>query len=368
MDKFAFIGHPTNFQNLPLLLGKWSFLNRILSQGRLKQIIKNLAPYKLFYIDSIISTTGRKIAGYGIVCPFFPEQMVSLKKGIVIKKILAAIKLAQSLGVKMVGLGGFTSVVTNGGDDLVDNITIAITSGNTYTTHLTIEGVLEATKMLEVDLKRSVLVVIGATGDIGSVCAKVFSDKVGHLFLVARDQDKLSDFVRQLKKNNDSTQHIEIFKYATDVISCADIIITATSAITTLIEPEHLKPGSIVCDVSVPPNIARRIFYRRPDVLVFEGGLALLPNAEVIKNRSWQRLFPNNLIFGCLAETILLSLEGMFENFSIGRGNITIEKINRIKDISNKHGFKLAPFICGHNFIDDNRIRYIKDKIYAKRA
>ncbi|MBL7198216.1 MAG: hypothetical protein ISS47_08965, partial [Candidatus Omnitrophica bacterium] len=128
MDKFAFIGHPTNFQNLPLLLGKWSFLNRILSQGRLKQIIKNLAPYKLFYIDSIISTTGRKIAGYGIVCPFFPEQMVSLKKGIVIKKILAAIKLAQSLGVKMVGLGGFTSVVTNGGDDLVDNITIAITS------------------------------------------------------------------------------------------------------------------------------------------------------------------------------------------------------------------------------------------------
>jgi len=45
--------------------------------------------------------------------------------------------------------------------------------------------------------------------------------------------------------------------------------------------------------------------------------------------------------YACLAETIVLALEGRFENFTVGR-SIEWEKVREIYRLGIKHGMKLA--------------------------
>jgi len=57
---------------------------------------------------------------------------------------------------------------------------------------------------------------------------------------------------------------------------------------------------------------------------------------------------------------MILALEKRYESFSFGRGNITPEKMEEIKNLAKKHGFELADFYCGDKLIDQNRIEEIK--------
>ena len=50
---------------------------------------------------------------------------------------------------------------------------------------------------------------------------------------------------------------------------------------------------------------------------------------------------PKNVVFACMAETIVLALEGRFEEFTIGR-NIEWKKVKEIYKLGLKHGMKLA--------------------------
>jgi hypothetical protein len=76
---------------------------------------------------------------------------------------------------------------------------------------------------------------------------------------------------------------------------------------------------------------------KRPDVLVIESGEILLPGNVSMKNIG----LPTNVAYACLAETIVLALEGRFENFTIGRV-IEWEKVREIYRLGIKHGMKLA--------------------------
>jgi fatty aldehyde-generating acyl-ACP reductase len=44
-------------------------------------------------------------------------------------------------------------------------------------------------------------------------------------------------------------------------------------------------------------------------------------------------------MFACFAEAMLLDFESLHTNFSWGRNNITIEKMEQIGDASRRHGF-----------------------------
>jgi hypothetical protein len=50
---------------------------------------------------------------------------------------------------------------------------------------------------------------------------------------------------------------------------------------------------------------------------------------------------PKNVIYACLAETIVLALEGRFEVFTIGR-DTEWEKVKEIYKLGLKHGMKLS--------------------------
>ena len=76
---------------------------------------------------------------------------------------------------------------------------------------------------------------------------------------------------------------------------------------------------------------------KRPDVLVIESGEIQLPGHVRMKDIG----LPPGIAYACLAETIVLALEGRFENFTLGR-NIEWQRVREIYQMGLKHGMKLA--------------------------
>ena len=78
---------------------------------------------------------------------------------------------------------------------------------------------------------------------------------------------------------------------------------------------------------------------KRPDVLVIESGEIELPVDGKLRMRDIK--LPQNVVFACMAETIVLALEGRFEVFTIGR-DTEWQKVKEIYKLGIKHGMKLA--------------------------
>ena len=359
MQKFAFINH---FLDLHLLYEHLWFPGiRRFPPRALKSLIARLPPYRYMQIGPIRSRIGMEALGIGVLCPFLPEHFVTIDGHRVFKKIVEAVHIAERFGAKIVGLGGFTSVFGDEGVEVSKHVQIAVTSGNTYTAALSVEGLLKAAELMGVNISESRIAIIGATGDIGSICAKILAKKSGEIVLAARNENRLNDFANDLRRV--TTTSVVVTKYVRDAVKGSDLILTAASAITTVLEEGDLKPGSIVCDVGYPANVGRDLRRRRPDILIFEGGLATwdfcdeLPQREKMENFS-----PRGTIHGCLAETILLTLEEKFENFSLGRGHINEDFIRQILELARRHGFKLAPFHYGKKCYSQEDIIRIKNE------
>ncbi len=56
-----------------------------------------------------------------------------------------------------------------------------------------------------------------------------------------------------------------------------------------------------------------------------------------------------------------MALEKRFENFSFGRGNITPEKMDEIRNMGKRHGFEVADFYWGDKLIDTSIIGRVRE-------
>ena len=120
----------------------------------------------------------------------------------------------------------------------------------------------------------------------------------------------------------------------------ADVIVTATSQVNSLIQPEMLKFGAIVCDVARPQDVSVEVKEARPDVLVIDGGVVAVPG---LPDLGWNFGFETGLAYACMSETIMLALEQQYRHFSLGV-DIEIQTIDYLRQLAQKHGFKLAGF------------------------
>ena len=118
-----------------------------------------------------------------------------------------------------------------------------------------------------------------------------------------------------------------------------DMIVTSTSgAGKKILDITKVKPGCVITDVARPLDLPPEEVAKRPDVLVIESGEIELPTkVKGLKSIG----LPPNIIYACLAETIVLALEGRFEVFTIGR-DTEWEKVKEIYKLGIKHGMKLA--------------------------
>ena len=76
---------------------------------------------------------------------------------------------------------------------------------------------------------------------------------------------------------------------------------------------------------------------------------------------------PPKIAFACLAETIVLALEGRFEVFTIGR-EIEWQKVKEIYKMGLKHGMKLAAISGVNGVYSDQDIKKVVALALKARA
>jgi len=116
----------------------------------------------------------------------------------------------------------------------------------------------------------------------------------------------------------------------------ADIVVSAVSADTAIIDPKWIKPGAIINDASLPPSISNEIYDKRPDVLAIQGGIGHLPEYIDLGIPG----LAAGATLGCMAETFILTMMNMVENFSYGK--ITKQQVVKIWEAGEILGFGLA--------------------------
>jgi hypothetical protein len=124
-----------------------------------------------------------------------------------------------------------------------------------------------------------------------------------------------------------------------------------------------VKPGCVITDVARPLDLPPEEVAKRPDVLVIESGEIELPGDVKMKNIG----LPKGVAYACLAETIVLALEGRFENFTVGRA-IEWEKVREIYKMGLKHGMKLAAISGVNGPFSDDDIARVRELALAARA
>jgi len=352
MEKFAFILHPLIVKDVSR---KFPFTKNW-PDGLVEGVLKYIPPFKTSHITGVQSSSSQS-EGWFVTCPLTTKQMVAMPEKYVVQKIIKAGKVAEKLGAKIVGLGAFTSIVGDAGITIAKNLNIAVTTGNSYTVATALEGTRQAAKVMGIDLGRANVLVLGATGSIGAACAQILAREVRYLTLAARNEDKLEKLAEQILRKTGLA--VKVTANTKSALKSADIIIAVTSAVDSIIEPEDLKSGAIVCDVARPRNVSRRVAEIRNDILVIEGGVVEVPGDV---NFGLNFGFPPGTAYACMAETMILSLEQRYENFTLGR-DITVKQVETIDKLATKHGFKLAGFRSFERAITADEIATIKSNV-----
>ena len=360
MDTFAFIIHPIDPKRD--VSRKFPLLGRVLSERQIDFFSTFFPPVYISEIEGIRSeATGREIRGWFIACPFTPRRMLELPERTVYRKIVQTGRLAERLGAQMLGLGAFTSVVGDAGITIAKSLEVPVTTGDSYTVIVAVEAIREAASLMDIPVGRSSAAVVGATGAIGQVCADMLADSVERLYLIGRRQDALEELRDRLKVHARAEL---ITSTSMDVLSDAQLILTVTSAVHDVIRPEHLQPGSVICDVARPRDVSAMVARVRDDILVIDGGMVDVPGPV---DFHFNFGFPPGKAFACMAETIALALEGRFEDYTLGK-HITRERVEEIGSIARKHGFRLSGFRSFEKEVTPRQIEKIRRNAARSKA
>ena len=347
VNRFAFVIHPLSQEQLkkdPTI----KLAARYAPSGFMDAVEKIIAyspPFVYSKVTGIKSPTGVEAEGWLITVGGTPKQMLAHSAEFTYKRLLQAAKMAKRMGAQIMGLGAFTKVVGDAGKTVAKLADIPITTGNSYSASGALWAAADAGRRMGLmtvergkKLKGNAMVV-GATGAIGSVCCRLLAMAFTDLYLVDVRHSKLLALRESILDETPETR-IEISTRADKYLADMDVIVTATSAGggKSVIDIMKVKPGCIITDVARPLDLSKEDVAKRPDVLVIESGEILLPGDNVeMKDIG----LPPRVAYACLAETIVLALEGRYEIFTIGR-EIEWQKVKEIYKLGIKHGMKLA--------------------------
>lgn len=315
--------------------------------------------------------------------PITSEDIVKLiktgKSDEIVSKIQRGISFVKSLGATTIGLGQFTSIVSLNGLKL-DNMELNLTTGNAYTTAITVKAALKAANDKNMNLNECDIACVGMAGNIASVTASMLSDYAKSMTFIyhtdLKDSKKYqstlirffsevlassskSPFVLSVKKlqqNLDFKKSIVHFveelinakvltlsKEVSDLRN-SQMVITGASAAEPFIAAKDLHSSAIIIDIGVPPNVIKTTLKDKQHLTYIQGGLAKLPKLDNKVQSINTSAFPlkPGTSYACLAETIILTMAGKTNVQNIGELNKKI--VEEIDAIATSVGFDLADF------------------------
>jgi predicted amino acid dehydrogenase len=149
-----------------------------------------------------------------------------------------------------------------------------------------------------------------------------------------------------------------------DHLGDMDLIVTATSgAGKRVLDIMAVKPGCVITDVARPLDLSAEDVAKRPDVLVVESGEIELPGDVHMKDIG----LPPGVVYACMAETVVLALEGRYETFTVGR-NIEWERVKEIYRLGLKHGMRLAAISGVNGVFTDEQVADVRARALEARA
>jgi predicted amino acid dehydrogenase len=92
-------------------------------------------------------------------------------------------------------------------------------------------------------------------------------------------------------------------------------------------------------------------------VLVIEGGMVAVPGAAL--DFGFDFGFPPRMAFACMAEVMILALEGRMESYSLGR-DITVDQVLEMEALGAKHGFQLGGFRTFERAVSEQEIERVR--------
>ena len=365
MNRFCFVIHPLSLQDIqryePGAKGK--------GEPILRKIMEWMPSYAAVHVTGVRTPDGREAEGWFVAAPLLPEQMVELPREEVYARIVRAIEIGAGLGAQVAGLGAFTGVVGDAGITVNERSPIPVTTGNSLTIAAGVASLFRGADEMGVDPAGATAVVIGATGSIGSACVRLIAPKVGRIILVARNETRLRAFHERVAPELACAS--EIATEISPAIRQAQLVLTATSSTKDIVQPEDLQTGAVVCELSLPHDVSRRVARERPDVLVTEGGNMLVPgNPRFERVREPGTDFDLNLpprtALACMSETMVLALEGRFEPYTLGRG-IDLQKVVEIEAMAARCGFSLGGMRAFDAAVTPETIARTREAAFALR-
>jgi predicted amino acid dehydrogenase len=292
-------------------------------------------PARTGIVSVNIDGKSEPVKGYLIATILTAKQMIenhnNLRKAR--NKIDLAFCLADNLGLKVMGLGAYTASVTRLGEKISKrDIPGAClpTSGHSYTSRAIIENLIFASKYLETPLSNLKISIIGV-GSIGSACTNALAGKPARLLLVDRSEKQINRCVGNLPS---SLKETILASTNIDDVSDSDIIIAATTSPESILKPGQLKNVKIVIDDSQPRNIDHETA-RISSTLVIDGAR--------IFHKTFMSTFQfglnSNMLWGCLAETIIIASTNNYSLITVGPVDTEISE--KLFQIGNELGFEI---------------------------
>lgn len=370
-SRFAFVIHPLSqkfFRNVEPL-GTIAKVSPPVVLDVVEKALAYAPPFTYSHVTGITSPTGAEAEGWLITVGGTPKELMAHSPEFTYARLLDAAEIARKLGAQVMGLGAFTKVVGDAGVTVAKKAPLPVTTGNSYSASAALWAAHDALQRLgvvEIDSEgrmRGKAMVVGATGAIGSVCARLLALASDEIWLVSPESAKLLALKHDIER---LTPRATIHVAATpgDHLADMDLVVTATSgAGKRVLDIMAVKPGCVITDVARPLDLSAEDVARRPDVLVIESGEIELPGDVRMRTIG----LPPGVAYACMAETVVLALEGRYETFTVGR-DIEWEKVKEIYRLGIKHGMRLAAISGVNGVFTDEDLSRIRELALARRS
>lgn len=327
--KFAFIVnefHPERIKGFYNLLP-------LLPQCFSDRLIRFIPPSAVAGVQEI--HTRRGPAGGEIISLNFPgSRLEKLPPEVLVNIVIQAGKFAENRGARIIGLDPLLAVHSRAGVDVACKLRAAVTNGASFFISSMLEASLQLLSIMGKQLEQVEVVVFGATGPAGKVSARIMAGKgVNYLSLLSHDRHRLEQLVRLILL--DEGVCCKVSAQAEKAASRADLIIIAPGGTEYIPALKCVKKEVVLC------NISRSLILKRCSVSpgdVFDITGAIInppPNINFTPRFS----FSGESFYASLVETMILAMEGRFENYSLGY-ELRQCKIDEMTRLSLKHDFR----------------------------
>jgi fatty aldehyde-generating acyl-ACP reductase len=298
---FALIGHQESWRAAADVLAVLRGAERTrLPDDEIREIFPWIPPRAVCNVE-VASATGAKARGLYIDCFICPDRLDCEYVHDNIGRVRAAATCAINAGARIVSLGGFSSILIEGNfHQLPERADTIFTTGNTLTVAFIVQGIRKMCALEGREISRLTLLIVGATGDVGSGCARCLAPFVKRIVLYARNAERLRTLAAELEADGSA---VETATRLEQVPCAANIVICAASLASPSLRLGCIAPEAIICDAGYPKNLSPRGDMR--DARVFfgglgqiAGGLSFVPDFKGVLNR---HPFPD-VAHGCLSK------------------------------------------------------------------